>query len=69
MTKFEPKEQLYDLNGSEQHIPLKNRAGENGDPTHADTEGALKGDLAGQVDKADADTQIADELKDLVDNN
>ncbi|WP_333847476.1 hypothetical protein [Phaeobacter italicus] len=66
MTKFEPKEQLYDLNGSEQHIPLKNRAGENGDPAHADAEGALKGDLADQVDKTDADTQIADELKDLV---
>jgi hypothetical protein len=45
---------------------LKNRAGENGDPAHADAEGALKGDLADQVDKTDADTQIADELKDLV---
>ncbi|WP_044025147.1 hypothetical protein [Roseobacter litoralis] len=54
-----------DLKGSEQHHPLKNRDGEKGDSDHAKSDEVLTGDTAKKVKETDADTQIADQLRDL----
>lgn len=67
MSKVEYDPHLADLKGSEQHADLKNQPGEKGDPDHAEGDGQLTGDLAKQVNESDADTQIADELKDITD--
>lgn len=54
-----------DLNGSEQHLPLKNRKGEKGDKTHVKSDEKLDAEAAKAIDASDAETQIADELRDL----
>ncbi len=56
-----------DLKGSSQHLPLKDRPGEKGDGDHAESHGALEEENAKAIKKSDAETQIADELRDLVD--
>ncbi|MEL6516338.1 MAG: hypothetical protein AAFQ39_01385 [Pseudomonadota bacterium] len=58
-----------DLKGSEQHHDLKNQPGEDGDPDHADTDGALSPELEEVVESTDASTQIADKLKRAVDDD
>ena len=54
-----------DLNGSEQHLPVKNQPGEKGDKDHAETDATLDADTAKTVASSDAKTQIADELREL----
>lgn len=58
-----------DLKGSEQHHDLKGNPGEKGDDDHAKTEGTLDGNAAKTVDKSDADTQIAEELRQAKDKS
>ena len=54
------------LKGIEQHHNLKIQAGENGDPTHAETDGELPEDSAAAGRDGEADTEIAAALKDAV---
>ncbi|WP_227272115.1 hypothetical protein [Roseobacter weihaiensis] len=55
------------LKGAEQHLPLKNQPGEKGDKDHAETNETLSDEAAKTVDASDAETQIADALRDLSD--
>lgn len=57
-----------DLNGSEQHAPLKNQPGEAADSDHAESDEMLDDEIARQVKGSDAKTQIADALRDLADD-
>lgn len=54
-----------DLKGSEQHHNLKNQPGEQGDQDHASSDAKLTEETSQTVQKSDADTQIADALRDL----
>ena len=56
-----------DLRGSEQHFPLKDDSGREGDPDHTQTDAKMSDDMAKKVCKSDADTQIADALRDMAD--
>lgn len=56
------------LKGSEQHHDLKGNPGEKGDPDHQGSDGALPDDVAEDVSSSKANTQIADELRKLVDD-
>ena len=58
-----------DLKGSEQHHPLKNQEGEKGDSDHAKSDVKMTEDTADAVQSSDAETQIADALRDLVDED
>ncbi len=53
-----------DLRGSEQHHDLKGNPGENADEDHAETDGKLDEKNAKAVKESDAETKIADELRD-----
>ncbi|WP_425093511.1 hypothetical protein [Tropicimonas sp. S265A] len=57
------------LKGSEQHHDLKDQPGENGDPTHADTDGELPEDIAAAIRDGEADTEIAAAMKDAVEKD
>lgn len=58
-----------DLKNSELHHPLKNEPGEKGDGDHADTDGNLSGKKEQTVEENDADTAIADALREELKNN
>lgn len=57
-----------DLKGSEQHLPLKNDPGKDGDPDHTATDAEMTDDMAKTVRKSGSDTQIADALRDIADD-
>lgn len=62
------------LKGAEQHHPLKNQPGEKGDKDHMqkdhiETDETLSDEAAKAVEASDAETQIADALRDLADKD
>ena len=69
MAKTQPSYKPLDLKGASQHHDLKDQPGEKSDETHKDTSESASDELTEAVSNVKADTEIADALRDAVEED